>query len=340
MADQQRLDLQDGVVVDDSRGFVLDWRARDGQFTDRLQEAVFKDLVRHAAWKPMRVRFKGIMLDVERGQVAISIRTYAEEFQMKKDKMARMLRQLARDGRIEIETARATTSATRGATACSIITVLNYNKYQSHQKPTCDTKSDSNATPTETPTATATRQQRDTEKRREQLKQDSPPTPRRGIRLSEETLNEAFERVKAVYPKRRPSNAWHVGRDALRKALTDKANPANLENIVKGAKRYKQETADMEDRTKVLMLATFINQRRWYDWYPDERPTEPEPSLDLGQEPPDSAGETVETHHGKKTLSFLLEQLERKGADFVFTMYGENALSSAQKALHDRDCLT
>ena len=107
----------------------------DEPFTER---EAWQWLISEAAFKPRRKRIGHTVFDLERGQLACSLRFMAEAWQWKKDKVARFLKRL--------ETA--TMIATQARHDATIITVCKYSVYQrvslpSHQE---------NATPDETRT--------------------------------------------------------------------------------------------------------------------------------------------------------------------------------------------
>ena len=107
---------------------------------------------------------------------------------------------------------------------------------------------------------------------------------------------------------------------------------ADPEKIILGTIGYRKAVADLEDRSKVCMAATFLNQGRWQEWAPDDE----KPELPLGGRPNGSGEEMVQTNHGKKSITFLLEKLLGHGEDFVFAQYGETALVAAKKAQQQR----
>lgn len=107
----------------------------DEPFTER---EAWQWLISEASFKPRRKRIGHTVFDLERGQLACSLRFMAEAWQWKKDKVARFLKRL--------ETA--TMIATLARHDATIITVCKYDVYQrvslpSHQQ---------NATPDETRT--------------------------------------------------------------------------------------------------------------------------------------------------------------------------------------------
>jgi hypothetical protein len=100
-------------------------------------------LICEAAFKARKKRIGATVFDLERGQLACSLRFMAEAWQWKKDKVARFLKRL--------ETA--TMIATQARHDATVITVCNYDRYQKVSLPPIQ----ENATPDET----RTRQERD-----------------------------------------------------------------------------------------------------------------------------------------------------------------------------------
>lgn len=137
-------------------GYVLIYRRvlDDPDFNNVGEAMAFIYLILKAAWKPCKVHYKGKSIDLERGQVALSLRDFAEEFGWSKDKVARFLARLKRDSR-------ATVTATGGATGVNVITICNYDIYQA--------KPDEGATAS----ATATFSNRDTEQLRNKTNEDN-----------------------------------------------------------------------------------------------------------------------------------------------------------------------
>lgn len=107
----------------------------DEPFTER---EAWQWLISEAAFKPRRKRIGHTVFDLERGQLACSLRFMAEAWQWKKDKVARFLKRL--------ETA--TMIATHARHDATIITVCKYDVYQKVGLPSIE----QNATPDETRT--------------------------------------------------------------------------------------------------------------------------------------------------------------------------------------------
>lgn len=106
-----------------------------------------------ASWQPVRVRYKGIAIQLDRGQLAVSVRDLAEALDRPKGWVERLLNRLKSETMIE----------TRAETGVTVITVCNYDEYQPQQ--------DSDRTPRGTRGGTPAGQRQDTEQRREKGKE-------------------------------------------------------------------------------------------------------------------------------------------------------------------------
>jgi hypothetical protein len=121
-------------------------------FRNDAEAMTFAWMVVKAAWRPARVRYKGHPIDLERGQLAISVRDFATVMDRDKAWIERLLKRLKGETMIE----------TRHETGVNVITICNYDKYQSDLT--------LGETPRETPQKTEARQRRDTEQEREEGK--------------------------------------------------------------------------------------------------------------------------------------------------------------------------
>lgn len=136
-------------------GYVRIYRRvlNDPSFNNAGEAMAFAYLILKASWKPSKVRYKGKTISLERGQLALSVRDFAQDFGWSKDKCGRFLARLNRD-KIETES----------ATGINIITICNYDTYQANDE--------TSATVGATAPATVPRQYRDTEQRREEYKEE------------------------------------------------------------------------------------------------------------------------------------------------------------------------
>lgn len=104
-------------------GFVRVYRKvlDNPEFRDQSEAMIFVWMVMRASWKPSRVRYKERSIQLDRGQLAISVRDLAAVFGRSKDWANRFLERLTNRDMI----------ATATATGVNIITLCKYEEYQS-----------------------------------------------------------------------------------------------------------------------------------------------------------------------------------------------------------------
>ncbi|WP_374412719.1 hypothetical protein [Novosphingobium colocasiae] len=90
-------------------------------------------LIANAAWKPTRTRIKGTMVEIDRGDLTFSVRFLAERWGWSKSRVDRFLSDLRGEGMIETRSKIGTTAGHVAGHGQSIITICNYDKYQSSQ---------------------------------------------------------------------------------------------------------------------------------------------------------------------------------------------------------------
>jgi hypothetical protein len=163
-------------------------------FRNDAEAMAFAWLVAKAAWKQSRVRYKERAIILARGQLAISVRDFANAMDRDKAWIERLLKRLRAETMIE----------TVCETGVNVITICNYSEYQTDQV-LCET-------PRETPNKTEARQAQDTEQEREEVnKQNSEPKG---------------SSQKFVLPSDIPAEqwgAWLEARKKIRKSPTDHA---------------------------------------------------------------------------------------------------------------------
>lgn len=103
-------------------GYILAHRSayKHPAFNNPIEAGVWLYMVALASWQPTRVRFKGRTIDLERGQLAISLRTFSEELGWSKSKLCHFIERLKNETMIE----------TDSETGITVITICNYDKYQ------------------------------------------------------------------------------------------------------------------------------------------------------------------------------------------------------------------
>lgn len=104
------------------RGYVRMYRSvlDNPTFQNHFEAMAFIYLVANAAWCPMKVRYKGQLITLERGQVAISVRDFAAKMGKDKGWAQRFLVRLAEQDMVRTAT----------ETGVNVITLCNYSKYQ------------------------------------------------------------------------------------------------------------------------------------------------------------------------------------------------------------------
>lgn len=125
-------------------------------FRNEGEAMAFAWMIMRASWRQSRVRYKGIPLKLERGQLAVSIRDFAKSHDRPKGWVERLFARLKSETMIE----------TRTETGITIITICKYNHYQAEQ--------DRDGTLIETGSEKVTGQRQDTEQRREEKKDTIP----------------------------------------------------------------------------------------------------------------------------------------------------------------------
>lgn len=150
-------------------GYVHIYRSLMGHpaFRNDAEAMAFAWMVLRAAWRPIRVRYKDRVIELARGQFAVSVRDMANALDRDKAWVERLWKRLKSETMIE----------TQSETGVSLVTIRNYDEFQPN--------ADSGETPRKTPAKTRARQAQDTEQRREKGKKEeegleakaSCPTP-------------------------------------------------------------------------------------------------------------------------------------------------------------------
>lgn len=128
-------------------------------FRNDAEAMAFAWLVARAAWKPVRVRYKDHGIQLERGQLAISVRDFASAMDRDKAWVERLLKRLKCETMVE----------TAAKTGVTVITICNYNEYQDKRVQV--------ETGEKTPGKTRARQTQDTEQGREEGKKEEELSP-------------------------------------------------------------------------------------------------------------------------------------------------------------------
>lgn len=89
-------------------------------FKTDAEAMAFAWMVLRAAWKPCSVRYKGKVIDLERSQLAMSVRDMADRLEWSKSRVCRYLNTVQKRDMIKLQ----------GGTGVNIITICNYDEYQ------------------------------------------------------------------------------------------------------------------------------------------------------------------------------------------------------------------
>lgn len=97
-----------------------------GYFGDKFNRPMcWIDLLLLAEWKPKTLTIRGIKVVLERGQIAISVRELSNRWSLSTTTVQKILKEFVADERITVER----------SNVVNIITVLNYERYQSNAEP-------------------------------------------------------------------------------------------------------------------------------------------------------------------------------------------------------------
>lgn len=115
-------------------------------------------LIMNACWKPARIRIKGTIVELQRGELSFSTRYLAEAWGWSKSRVDRFLSDLRDEGMISTRSKIGALSGTTAGQGQSIITICNYAKYQDVPEASRDNSG--------TTSGTTAGQQRDKEEQR------------------------------------------------------------------------------------------------------------------------------------------------------------------------------
>jgi hypothetical protein len=178
-------------------------------FRNDAEAMAFAWMVAKAQWQPKRVRYKGHDIWLDRGQLTVSIRDFAQAMERSKGWAERLLARLREHGMIaqksgtQVGTQVGTHGGTVGGTPAAVITICNYDLFQP--------SGNDRETPDGTPDRTDAGHARDTEQ------------------VKEEREEEESEAIASVSPRQPISeavsfyntNAVHAGWPTIAK-LSDK----------------------------------------------------------------------------------------------------------------------
>jgi len=197
-------------------------------------------LIEHAAWKPTRARIRGATVELDRGEMTFSVRFLADRWQWSKSRVDRFLCRLASENMVKTRSKIGTVTGRKAGQSQSIITICNYEKYQSPLD--CERDSDEKKSG----------QQRDKEEEGKEIRKENnnradgaAPLAFDGrvIRLKQSD----FDRWHAAYPaidlmaalQSRDDWLWHEADEKLRKRwfIPTSNYLANLQSKAKAAEK-------------------------------------------------------------------------------------------------------
>lgn len=218
-------------------------------------------LIEQAAWKPSRAKIKGSVVALERGQASFAVRFMADKWQWSKSRVDRFLKRLVAENMVKIASKNRDNSGTTAGHAAgqgqSIITICNYDKYQSPKDQVRDND--------ETPRDQEAGQQRDKEeevKKEEERKEEgggralrSPSDyffSGRTIRLNQTNFDQWREAYHAIPDLR----AELVSLDAWLEAQTEAKRKSWFHTVAGALNRKHQEMmAEQAARPKQPRIA-------------------------------------------------------------------------------------
>jgi len=184
-------------------GFVKLYRSLLGHpaFRNDAEAMAFAWMVIRASWKPARVRYKDRTINLQRGQLAMSVRDMGAAMDRDKAWVERLWKRLKAETMIETVT----------EAGVSVVTICNYDTFQG-ERDTCKT-------PGETVTETEARQAQDTEQRREEDKNTSEDKSSSVVMLARPKAEKAFRIPADWQPSPLPASVaslvaqWPPGRE-------------------------------------------------------------------------------------------------------------------------------
>lgn len=191
-------------------------------------------LIDEAAWKPTRKMVCGSILELQRGQLTHSLRFMADAWGWKKDAVKRFI------GRLESETMIATATETGQL----VITICNYNEYQSNE--------DLDATDTATLSETQARQERDSGATNE--KKTNKPINQESKSANLSLLPDTFDVFWEAYPRK-------VSKGRAEKAYRQAIKNISPEQLLAALKAHSFSSTPKF----VPHAATWLNDKRWLD---------------------------------------------------------------------------
>jgi hypothetical protein len=210
-------------------------------------------LISEAAWKPRRYRAGSIVVQLERGQLAHSLRYLADCWGWSVKRVRGLIDDLTQEHMI----------ATATDTGVTVITICKYAEYQRVSLP--------EGTAEDTGSDTAKDTEADTQRaheghRKEDIK--NIKTDIRAVAMRRAPVNLLrFEEFWAEYPKRDGSNPKKPALKVYEQAVK---SGTDEQTIIDGAKRYRADLRrrGQEGTQYVAQAVTWLRQARWTDDLP------------------------------------------------------------------------
>ena len=214
-------------------------------FNNIVEASAFVWMCSIAQWKDERVKYKGFLIDLKRGQIALSIRDMAAKWGWSISKVRAFLARIERDTMI----------STASDTGINIITICNYDKYQSLKEDI--------AHPATHPT-THERHTNDT-----QNKEGNEGNKRKKETDHQNQVDSQFDEWWSMVPKK-------VGRGQAEKAFCAALKKSDFQTLKDGIAAYKK-SVNGTDPKYIKHPATWLNSQCWLD-----EPVKPKAPVTMG----------------------------------------------------------
>lgn len=240
------------------KGYIcLNRGALHHEFFRRKEHSEFEAwvwMLTEASWKPRSRRIGDFFVELQRGQLAASVRHLATIWKWSVGKVQRFLGRLKYETMIDI----------KNDTGISVITICNYDKYQTGA-PENDTPADTpNDTPMDTPPIQGRVQERYTDGHNtETIKHLNNKTSKRAAKPPMDAS--LFENFWAKYPRRKGGEKKAAARKKFYALIDAGTNP---EVLFAGAAGYAREQRELGkvDTPFVSTAIAWLNQGCWEDY--------------------------------------------------------------------------
>ncbi len=240
------------------RGYIcLNRGALHHEFFRRKEHSEFEAwvwMLTEASWKPRTRRVGDFFVELQRGQLAASVRHLATIWKWSVGKVQRFIGRLKFETMIDVQ----------NDTGISVITICNYDKYQTGSADVDTPAGTVNDTPVDTPPIQGRVQERYTDGHNtEALKHSNSKTSKRAA-LPQVDAG-LFESFWHAYPRRKGGEKKAAARTKFNALVQSGIDPAVL---IAGAARFAGEQAEI-GRVNTPYVSTaiaWLNQRVWEDY--------------------------------------------------------------------------